>query len=120
MHPGREQVNSALQDLESAWQQVSEDWSNEQNHRKFIVLCQATGQLSYAARRYRHVIATDPLRKTDAEHHIEEITLAALAGLAVDRVALPEKRYSRLTLVAMGVFIAMLGWAAWAFRGTFQ
>lgn len=120
MDTGREHVSSSLNQVELAWQEVRQNWSDEQAHRKFIVFCQATGQLSDAARRYRHVIATDPLRKNDAEHHIEEITLAALAGLAVDRVALPEKRYSRLTLFAAGVFIGMVGWAIWAFRGTFQ
>ncbi len=106
--------------VEQIWQNVLATWSDEQVHRRFIAFCQATGQLSEAAKRYRQILPTDPLRHADAQAHLRAITALALAAMTANRKEPSTRRHHTLTLISIGIFLGMVGWAMWAFRGTLQ
>ncbi|MCB9709328.1 MAG: hypothetical protein H6714_11120 [Myxococcales bacterium] len=115
-----EHMNSGPDDVERAWEALCETWSNVTAHRRFIALCQALGQLPEAAKRYRHVVATDFARKAEAQTQLHAVKAAAVASMAAHRSELPLPRYTKVHYLAFGVFLGMLGWTAWAIWESLQ
>ncbi|MAQ14876.1 MAG: hypothetical protein CMN30_08780 [Sandaracinus sp.] len=100
--------------LEVAWERVEAEWAEDEAHLRFISLCQVLGRLDEAGARYRAVREADPERADEAARRIDQVVARALATLHAQRVETPPKRNRRLLLlVAIGLFIGILGYTMW-------
>ncbi|QQR89431.1 MAG: hypothetical protein IPJ88_14695 [Myxococcales bacterium] len=115
-----EQILDATQEdsMDLAWTQVLEHWEEDIAHRRFIVLCQATGKLSEAGKRYRSIKEADPARSERASMQLEHVFAAAMQALDASRADAIKPSHNRITVFALGVFLMMLFFAVWAWRRT--
>lgn len=95
-------------DLEEAWSRVLAAWDDPESHRRFLVLCDVTGRLAAAGRRYRAVRDADPARRAEAERRIDEVLRMALARLEAAEKTPPSKARSRIEWVALGIGAALI------------
>jgi hypothetical protein len=95
-------------DLERAWSQVLGAWDDEDAHKRYVVLADATGRLAEAGRRYREIKEREPARRAIAERRIEEILGKAIAEMKVLERSEPGVARSRLEWIGLGVSVALI------------
>lgn len=100
-------------ELERAWSDVLDAWDDEDAHKRFVVLADATGRLAEAGRRYREVKEREPARSDVADRRIGEILAKAIAQMKVMERSEPAKARSRLEWIALGVSTALIAAALW-------
>src|SRR5688500_3671675 len=110
--------------IETAWKEVLASWPDEAAHKRFISLASALKRLADAGKHYREVRdAPDslstyrdlPNRREIATKRIDEILGVAMLTMAATKTPPPEKKHPKLMMVAAGVMLALLLYAAWAF-----
>ena len=107
------------QSIDLAWQKVLENFSDENSHRRFLILCQAMGKLSEAAKRYREIKDRDPEHADTADKQLEKVLAAAVAALSASRSEKLKPALNKMTVFAIGVFLMMLFFVVWGLRKIF-
>ena len=100
-------------DLERAWADVLAAWDDEDVHKRFVVLADATGRLAEAGRLYREAKEREPSRSDAADRRIGEILAKAIAQMKGMESSEPAKARSRLEWIALGVSAALIAAALW-------
>lgn len=93
------------QGVESAWQQVLASWSDEDQHKKFLAVCEALGCLDEAGARYKSIRDSDPDRAELARLQIDRLIGLAFSKLRVMKTE-PRQR-PRFLLNAFAVLMAL-------------
>ncbi len=96
-----------------AWEAVEANWSSDDAHRRFLGLCAASGQLPEAGRRYRRVRDDDPARAAEAGRRIDALLALATEQLLRHQTPRPEARAPRVTFLAVGVALVIVGVTLW-------
>lgn len=99
--------------LAHAWAAVEADWSSDDAHRRFLALCAASGKLSEAGRRYRLARDADPARESEAKRRIDAILALATEQMLRHQTPRAEPKASRMTWVALGVALVIVGVTLW-------
>lgn len=95
-------------DLERAWSEVLGAWDDEDAHKRYVVLADATGRLGEAGRRYREIKEREPLRRAVADRRIEEILGKAITQMKVIERSEPGVARSRLEWIGLGISVALI------------
>lgn len=104
-----EAVGAAPPALESLWETCEDNWSDADNHERFIELAAGGDDYAYAARRYRQVIRRRP-RDTIARLQLERITKMTEAALLARKVKVEDDEVSHYKgLMVMLGFLVLLG-----------
>jgi hypothetical protein len=99
--------------LEALWMRVVEDWDNDKAHAALLDHAMRTRALPEIAGRYR-AFASDPAKAELAQKKITVIMTAATEMLISMRTPRPGKVPLPITLSAVAICLAMLGWLALA------
>jgi hypothetical protein len=118
-------VDSAGDDpIETAWRELLTTWGDEAAHKRFISLASSLKRLGDAGRHYREVRdAPDslstyrdlPNRREIATKRIDEILGVAMLTMAAVKTLPPDKKHPKLVMIAAGICLAMIVFAAWSF-----
>lgn len=94
--------------LDEAFAALLADFDNDELHKRFLALAQATGRLPDAGRRYRELKDAEPARAAAVQKRLDALLAVALADLAQRRPVRDDRPKQRLFWVALGValFIA--------------
>ena len=99
--------------LAAAWEDVERDWENDDVHRRFLALCAVSDRLAEAGQRYRNVRESDPTRAPSAKRQIDALLALATERLLLQKTPPPEKGTPRLTFIALGVALVIVGVTLW-------
>jgi len=99
--------------LVASWEAVLRDWESDDAHRRFLALGAATGRLAEAGQRYRQVRDGDAARAAEAERRIQAVLALATEQLLRQKTPAPERGTPRLTLIALGVALVIVGVTLW-------
>lgn len=110
-------VPSDADPIDAAWDALQEAWDEPGAHKRFLAVCVGHDRLKDAGMRYRSVIdGDDPKRRAVAERQIDRILASAMSNLEAHRTP-PPRRNTKLLLVALVVFVLLVGGATWAVLG---
>ncbi|MDW8362528.1 MAG: hypothetical protein RMK74_09015 [Myxococcales bacterium] len=100
--------------VDEAWRRLEARWHDADAHRAFRSTCASLGKLDEAARRYRQVAESDPVRAASARTELEALMAEALASLAATRSPRPRRTRTPLFFVALSLATVLVLGALWA------
>jgi hypothetical protein len=98
-------------ELSEAWNEVLANWRDDDAHRRFIALCEASGRLDFAGGCYRSVRDGDPEREAEARRRVSAVlayTAKELERLKTPRTSGPSLLYGVLFLTSLSMFLYSL------------
>jgi hypothetical protein len=102
--------------LEALWKRVLDAWEDDHAHAALLEHGLRSHALPDLAGRYR-ALAEDPVKGPIAKKRLDAIVIAATDMLWSMKTPKPGKVPLPITLSALGVSMALLGWLAWAVWG---
>jgi hypothetical protein len=102
--------------LDALWKRVLEAWDDDRAHAALLEHAIHTQALPQIAGNYRQLV-DDPERGARAKKKLDGIVLAATQMLMSMKTPPPGKTPLPITLSAVGVSVALLGWLAYALWG---
>jgi hypothetical protein len=91
--------------FEILWTHVLDNWDDDRAHLAFLEHCQQSDRLLPAAKRYRHLTASEP-HKAQAERRLKGITAMAMAKLSSSRTTTSVAKRQAGRLVALIFLVA--------------
>jgi hypothetical protein len=106
--------------VEAAWRKVVVAWDDDDAHRRFLALCDASDRLGEAGRRYRAVKESEPARAERAEAQIDAVLGLAMRNLSALKTE-PSKKGTQpvMFLLAFAVSAGLIVSALWMVLGRF-
>jgi hypothetical protein len=102
--------------LEALWQRALDAWDDDKPHAALLEHALHEQALPEIAGRYRS-LADDPEKGPLAKKKLDVIVIAATQMLMSMKTPKPGKTPLPITLSAVGICLALLGWLAWALYG---
>jgi len=98
--------------LEDSWNEVLNNWEDDQAHKRFITLCTATRHLDFAGGCYRQIGEKDEEKKQEAEQRIASIWTLSVEMLSELKTPISNRR-RKLFLTALILSGSMLFYVLW-------